>query len=91
MTGYIDRGRGYDMDLKSLKNLAYLTQVAFLMLTPIIGGVYIGQWLDQKWDTSPWFLFLGIVLGVGAGFMSLYKFVMKVTKDSDSKKHKGDE
>ena len=77
------------MNFRSLKSIAYLTQVAFLMLTPIIGGIYIGQWLDVKWDTSPWLLFLGIVLGVGTGFMSLYKFIMKVTKSSDD--HKGDQ
>ncbi|MBN2794351.1 MAG: AtpZ/AtpI family protein [Clostridia bacterium] len=71
------------MDFKALKNLAYLTQIAFLMLTPIIGGVFIGNWLDEHFNTSPWLLLVCIILGVGTAFMSLYKFVMKVTKNDD--------
>lgn len=71
------------MDFKALKNLAYLTQVAFIMLTPIIGGVYLGNWLDEKLNTSPWILLVAIILGVGTAFMSLFKFVMTVTKKDD--------
>lgn len=71
------------MDFKALKNLAYLTQVAFLMLTPIIGGVYLGNWLDTTLNTSPWILLVCIILGVGTAFMSLYKFVMTVTRKDD--------
>jgi F0F1-type ATP synthase assembly protein I len=71
------------MDFKALKNLAYLTQVAFIMLTPIIGGVFIGNWLDEKLNTSPWILLVAIILGVGTAFMSLFKFVMTVTKKDD--------
>jgi F0F1-type ATP synthase assembly protein I len=71
------------MDFKAIKNLAYLTQVAFLMLTPIIGGVYLGNWIDEKLGSSPWILLLGIVMGVGTAFLSLYKFVMTVTKKDD--------
>lgn len=71
------------MNFKALKNLAYLTQVGILMLTPIIGGVYLGNFLDEKLKTSPWLLLLCIVLGVATAFMSLYKFVMVVTKKDD--------
>lgn len=74
------------MNFKAVKNLAYLTQVAFLMLTPIIGGVYLGNFFDVKLGTSPWLLLLCIILGVGTAFMSLYKFVMKVTKEQTVEK-----
>lgn len=76
------------MDFKAVKNLAYLTQVAFLMLTPIIGGIYLGNFLDDKLNSSPWFLLLGVIMGVGTAFMSLYKFVMKVVRTSEEDKKK---
>lgn len=76
------------MDFKAVKNLAYLTQVAFLMLTPIIGGVYLGNLIDSRLHTSPWFLLLGILMGVGTAFMSLYKFVMKVVREAEQEKDK---
>ena len=74
------------MNFKAVKNLAYLTQVAFIMLTPIFLGVFAGNFLDNKFNSSPWFLLLFIVLGVGAAFMNLYKFVMTMTKKDDNKK-----
>lgn len=86
--GYIIQVREVTMDFKAVKNLAYLTQVAFLMLTPIVLGVYIGNLLDEKFNTSPWFLLLGVLLGVGTAFMSLYKFIMKVVKSSEEDKKK---
>ena len=74
------------MNFKAVKNLAYLTQVAFIMLTPIFLGVFAGNFVDNKFNTSPWFLLLFIVLGVGTAFMNLYKFVMTMTKKDDNKK-----
>ncbi|MCD4713660.1 MAG: AtpZ/AtpI family protein, partial [Clostridiales bacterium] len=30
-----------------LQNLAVLSQVGIMMIVPIIGGVFIGDWLDR--------------------------------------------
>lgn len=76
---------GVIMDIKAVRNLAYITQVAFIMLTPIIGCIYLGNWLDEKFATSPWILMFGILIGVGTAFMSLYKFVMSVTREQEKK------
>ena len=74
------------MDFKAVKNLTYVSQVAFIMLTPILLGIYAGNYLDEKLGTSPWILFVGIILGVSSAFLSLYKFVMKAAKDNERKK-----
>lgn len=73
------------MEIKAIKNLTYITQVAFIMLTPIIGCIYLGNFLDEKFGTSPWILLVGILMGVGTAFMSLYKFVMSVTREQEKK------
>lgn len=77
------------MNFGAVKNLAYLTQIAFIMLTPILLGVYFGNILDKKFGTSPWILLLCIVLGVGTAFLNLYKFVMTIVK-KDEKTSKED-
>jgi F0F1-type ATP synthase assembly protein I len=61
------------MDFKTLKNLTYVSQVAFVMLTPILIGVYAGNFLDEKLGTSPWLLLLFVVIGIGSAFTSLFK------------------
>lgn len=58
------------------KNLAILSQIGFIMIIPIFGGVYIGNWIDQKLGTRV-FLFVFIILGVMVAFMNLYKYTMK--------------
>lgn len=73
------------MEIKAIKNLTYITQVAFIMLTPIIGCIYLGNLLDEKFGTSPWILLVGILMGVGTAFLSLYKFVMSVTRAQEKK------
>lgn len=70
------------MDFKAIKNLTYVSQIAFIMLTPILLGIYAGNFVDEKLGTSPWILFVGIILGVSSAFLSLYKFVMKVSRDN---------
>lgn len=74
------------MDFKAIKNLTYISQVAFIMLTPILLSVYAGNWIDEKLGTSPWVLIVFIFIGVASAFLNLYKFVMKAAKDNEKEK-----
>jgi len=33
------------------------------LFIPTIGGTLLGLWADKSWNTTPWFMILGIVLG----------------------------
>ena len=35
--------------------------------------LYLGQWVDKKLGTSPWFLILGVFTGASAAFYSMYR------------------
>ena len=52
----------------------------------IMVGLYLGNWLDGRLGTGPLFLVLGVFLGAGAAFYSIYKKVMGDTRDSASRK-----
>ncbi|MDW7662946.1 MAG: AtpZ/AtpI family protein, partial [Bacillota bacterium] len=54
-----------------LQNLALLSQVGIMMIVPIIGGVFIGNWLDRKFGDGSIFLIICLLLGVGASFRNL--------------------
>ncbi len=43
-------------------------------------GVYAGNWLDSKLTTRPLFLLLGLFIGAGSGFWSIYKAVFPPDK-----------
>jgi F0F1-type ATP synthase assembly protein I len=42
----------------------------------IIVFLYLGQWLDRRLGTAPWFLIGGVFLGAGGGFYSMYRKLM---------------
>jgi len=42
----------------------------------ILVFLYAGQWLDRKLGTAPWLLIIGVFLGAGASFYSMYRKLM---------------
>lgn len=57
----------------ALQNLTLITQVGLSVITPILLGVYLGQFMDKKVGTKGVFSIIFIVLGAGAGFMNIFK------------------
>jgi F0F1-type ATP synthase assembly protein I len=63
------------------------TQFAGLGLQFVIamlGGLYAGQWLDRKLGTAPWLLMIGVFLGAGLSFYSMYNKLMKAQARDDA-------
>ncbi|PPA69600.1 AtpZ/AtpI family protein [Jeotgalibacillus proteolyticus] len=50
---------------------AILSQLAGSMLV----GLFAGRWLDQKWNTEPLFLILGLLLGLTTGIYAMLRTV----------------
>lgn len=60
-----------------LQNLALVSYIGITMMVPIVAGVVAGRWLDQRFGTSPIFLFFLIISGVLIGARNVYHLVMK--------------
>lgn len=58
---------------KALRNLSLISQIGLSIITPILLGIYIGQWLDSKFGTQGIFVLIFILLGTGGGFLNLLK------------------
>ena len=50
----------------------------------ILGGVYAGQWLDTKLGSAPWLLIIGVFLGAGLSFYSMYRKLMAAQARDDA-------
>lgn len=70
---------------KMYENLALLSQIALMMITPILGGVLIGRFLDEKVGTNSIFLLVFTLIGTATAFMELFKLGMRKTKDHPPK------
>ena len=44
-------------------------------------GLWIGGWLDRRFNWTPWGTLIGVLLGGGAGMYLLIKEAMKANRD----------
>ena len=63
------------------------TGVGFYIGVCIVGGVYLGVWLDEKVDISPLFTLLGLGLGLFVAFYGTYRMLLPLLGE---RKDKGD-
>jgi len=68
---------------KIMEGLALITQIGIIMIVPIIIGLFLGKFLDNLIGTNNIFLFIFIIIGVGAAFLNLYKVGLR---DQDKRK-----
>ena len=50
----------------------------------VVLWVFVGQWLDKRFATSPWLLILSLFLGGGLSFYNMYTKLMAVLKRDDA-------
>jgi len=44
---------------------------------------FIGRWVDGKLNTEPWFMLVGLIIGVTGGFVKFFRTVSRLGKESD--------
>ena len=64
-----------------------LTGIGFFIAGSIILGVLGGLWLDNKFNTKPILVIVGLVLGVIVAFYGTYRMILP---NIDKKQNKGE-
>ena len=49
--------------------------VGFQLAATVIGGLFLGSWLDKKWGMLPWLTIIGLILGSVGGFYNLIRIL----------------
>lgn len=57
---------------KTFRGLAHFSQIAATMITTVLGSVFVGKYLDTKFNTSPWLLLVFSLFGVAVTFKYLF-------------------
>ncbi|MFN7928573.1 MAG: AtpZ/AtpI family protein [Blastocatellia bacterium] len=65
------------------RKFALAVSVSTNLAAPIVGGVWLGYWLDQWLHTKPWLLLLGTMLGTAGAFLALFRIVNKINQEKD--------
>lgn len=60
--------------------LSLVTQLGLMMVIPILGCTLLGKYIDDKLNTTPIFLLILLILGIGGAFSGVYKTVIMYTR-----------
>jgi len=58
---------------KTVRELGYFASLGMSVALSIFIGLGLGIWLDKKFDTEPVLLFVGLALGIAAGFSNIVR------------------
>lgn len=62
--------------------LGLLTQIGLTIIFTLVIAIFIGQYLDKKFSLNGIFTVIFILVGIAAGFISVYKQII----DKDDKR-----
>lgn len=62
-------------DYKYFQRVLLLLQIGSSVALPIVGGIYVGAYIDNKLSTNSIFLILGFLLGALSGIFSTYRLI----------------
>ncbi|MDO4554390.1 MAG: AtpZ/AtpI family protein [Lachnospiraceae bacterium] len=71
-------------DPKVVKTLALISQLGISMMVPIFLMAWLGAWVDERFSTRLFPVFL--ILGIGGGFRSVYTLVRHANEDPHKEK-----
>ena len=55
----------------------------------IVIFLFVGQWLDRRFGTEPWLLLIGVFVGAGGGFYSIYRKLMADLRRDEERRARG--
>ncbi len=71
---------------KVLKNLVWITQLAFSVVGPLVLCIMGAVWLRDRFELGGWVVVLGVFLGLGgavSGFRSSLRSMDRAGKEED--------
>jgi F0F1-type ATP synthase assembly protein I len=72
-----DQGKG--------RLFAFALVLPFVLLAPPLAGWWLGSYLDEVWQTKPWFLYGMLALGVAAGARETFRIVKSIMDELDDR------
>lgn len=73
-------------DQGTWKALGELSSIGLVLVVSTIIGLVGGYYADRSLGTSPWLLLVGLVLGIAAGFVNLFRSVTRADRELDDTK-----
>jgi F0F1-type ATP synthase assembly protein I len=63
--------------------IALFSEIGFILLFTVLGGVLAGYWLDQRLGTIPIFVLVGFAIGTISGAIGCWRLMTRFLKRLD--------
>lgn len=63
-----------------VKRLGKVSIIGIEMVVSTFVGLAIGIFLDKTFETSPWFTFFFLLIGIAAGFKNMFREIKKIDR-----------
>jgi len=63
--------------IAAMRAVSPYLDLGMTFVVAIGGGVWLGLWADKRWETSPWLVLAGALLGMVAGFYHFFSVVLR--------------
>jgi len=74
--------------IKTYRDVAPYLGLGFQLAATIVLMVFLGDWLDKKYETTPLYTIIFAVLGVFTGLYNLIKTVLRAGKKKEENERK---
>ena len=71
---------------KPYRDYANYLGLGIQLALAVVVFYFAGKWIDDTFQTTPWFALVGIILGSVGGFVSFFKKVNEMEKKEKMKK-----
>lgn len=68
------------------KALGELSSIGLTLVVATVIGLAGGYYLDRWLHTSPWLTLIGLLFGIAAGFVNLFRSVKRAERSIDDRK-----
>lgn len=72
----------------TLRALGVTGGIGFTMAASILGGYFLGSYLDSKFGTAPWLLIVFLLMSITAGFLEVYNILKKAMRETTNNNKK---
>ncbi len=71
------------------RSLAMVSSMGISVVLAIAIGVWFGLTLDRWLNTTPWFFYIFLLIGIAAGFKNVYVIAGREIRKSDDNDQRG--
>ncbi len=68
----------------TMRSIAPYLTMGIQLAIPVVLFFFLGKWLDNKYNTSPWLMFSGLILGAVGGMIKFIQSVMALGRQQDA-------